>query len=457
MVPPKNELMAYSEKTKIPLLNRRKKWYTVGRKNSGGAAPLTAEVFYRIHNPNKEGSLMRRTLFSHRLFTGILCLIIAAGLSVALAGCGSSRPAGSGGEPKPGFQAPDLVPQQGEQLTQEPPKPQSPGTSGAARPAAFLQYPQDMLASLEGTGMYRYAQKKDAVIICDEVPVTGSGKVYRFIDDIRQGRDSSIEILRFFVIDQGNGAYENLTDHTVLFQEKGRPGVRSNYYYTWDGEPEPAGSDEYVPEIDQIFLSDYGFLTWQSTVDDWQMGAPVIHPVELYENYYELDALQHRYLVPIYGLEIGYPWDTYDEISPSWLFVFEDLYHYETGRSPWLDYGQEWPMPVILETLNTYFYCVTEEMILEKEDYVFYDPDRNVITSMGGRGGPDLFLRVVDFNRNGRLLAVEYVVCDPATGEPFPEAGYVLKVRLNTDGGFYYQSIEESPEVYEKGIRVSRS
>lgn len=201
--------------------------------------------------------------------------------------------------------------------------------------------------------------------------------------------------------------------------------------------------------VSDFALNEYGWITCQ--VGDFspeEGNGPVISQRELDPDWEEHKQWYDTYFTPLIPTGIGgmNMWRTPIEIAheaggetDKWLWLFEDIY----GQKAWDEFGTQWPVDVMAETLSRYLGDFPEEVLIQAAGDA-YDPATNTIHYEGGRGGGPVLIRILDGEKQGDDLVISYHYCNYLDGTPqTSEAGgpvWQLTLTLKEDGSFRYDS-----------------
>ena len=296
----------------------------------------------------------------------------------------------------------------------------------AGNQSAQVLWPQLVPQSLGESALYKEALSCPSAILYQGQPVTSREAVDRFIQSADQGERGELWLYSFWELDG------SLSCTRVHFRPDGRETwARAD---SWEG---PLEEGEANPVV-KISLTDYGYLTWQSDGSGEPFGWQVVNDRELFPDGEERLALKETYLDPLgTGMAEAFAFPQQLPGRPHW--IFEDLYSRETGRSPFDDYGTDWPGKEMAELLARYFDGLTPETALQEIRKIpGYDTAKDLLHYEGGRGGGPFLLGVSRWQEEGDTLTIFYEQRSPVTGVPYEDGQWVLTVRLMEDGSFRY-------------------
>ena len=297
-------------------------------------------------------------------------------------------------------------------------------------------------AVLTGSARYQEAlEDPAAVILWNGEPITGRTAVDAFVQAMQTGGPGELVFYRFNPGYDENGAADGtlLASRTRLTADNGRFSV-------WNGDLSDGTSAFGDPGLTgtgtDLRLTDAGYLTW-TTDDGVTDGLKALPDSLVWPDGARRRQLYKHYLEPIFytGALGTTRWDSPQELS-CWLALFEDLYRFDHGVSPFAVYGTDWPLDAMNEQLSRYFegIDVREHLGDSSRMYSAYDPASDTIHYEGGRGGGPVCLRVTGWEENGDQLTLRYESYDYYTGETEPDSQALLTVRLMEDGSFRYLS-----------------
>ncbi len=201
--------------------------------------------------------------------------------------------------------------------------------------------------------------------------------------------------------------------------------------------------------VSDFALNEYGWITCQ--VGDFspeEGNSPVISQRELDPDWEEHQQWYDTYFRPLIPTGIGgmNMWRAPVEIAheaggrtDKWIWLFEDIY----GQKAWDEFGAQWPVDVMVETLSQYFEGLSAELFIQAAGDA-YDPATNTIHYEGGRGGGPVIIRILDGEQQGDDLVISYNYCNYLDGSPHASENgstvWQLTLTLREDGGFYYRS-----------------
>lgn len=366
----------------------------------------------------------------------MLCLVFVLAL-LALAACGG---AGNGTGSSNISQVPPAPEssQEEQQLSstepdppfQQPQQPERQEREPIGSPAV-VAYPELLPEELISSPLYQQAITRPSVIVYEDEVVTDPRSVYDFLAAVEWGEDWDLYRYDF------SGSADDGSLYFIHFISTG--GVvreRGEFVWSWDSMTEEGS----LSRVGRLELNDYGYLTYQSIGDN---GFPVISDRDLYDNAEERRQMRKTYLYPIYytGIGCGYTWST-PFVDMSWLYLFEDIYNYEHEGTPWDEYGSDWPVDYMVQTLSRYFDGVTADVFISsfKPGRSPYDPETNTVHYEGGRGGAIPDARVTGWTQEGDILTIDYHRYEYYSGLPVGGESRRLTVRLLEDGTFRYLS-----------------
>ncbi|MBC8547690.1 hypothetical protein H8711_12250 [Clostridiaceae bacterium NSJ-31] len=294
-------------------------------------------------------------------------------------------------------------------------------------PADPIAHPDVLLDGMEGAALYDYAVEQGAVILCNGMATTSGSLPRAFFD----GETDQLEVVNFTRFT--SGGEEFMRAYSLRFCRTGGGDAIAYNDNELDGwQAEPTYGEE--AELAALTLNEYGFLNYAQPFESEASGLRVIHPAELSLDYAVTQALYDEYLAPLYFTALNGAWSSPSELG-SWIWIFEDIYHNENGRDPWQEFGENWLVDDMVETLSRYFDGVTAANIIA-DHRGDYDPAADTIFYEGGRGGLSPTYQVLASQQEGDVLAVLYEERDYLTGAPLPDSCRALRVRLLDDGSF---------------------
>lgn len=310
-------------------------------------------------------------------------------------------------------------------------EPSAPDREPIGNPAV-IDYPELVGEDLAASPLYRQALERPSVITYRKTEteiLTNAKPVYDFLAAVEAGKDWDLYIYDFWSYDSGDGCS---MDHFV--SDKGV--VRKSAAFDWSWE---TFTEEGWSAVGSLALNEYGYLVYGE-----ESGVQVVSDYALYDDAGERHRLKETYIDPIFytGIASSDKWASPQELG-HWLWLFEDIYSYENGSSPWDRYGSDWPVDDMVETLSRYFDGVTAQKIISsgsKPTAITYDPQTNTIHYEGGRGGAPNSVRVTGWTQEEDRLMIDYEAHFYYTGVPEENSGRTLTVRLLEDGSFRYLS-----------------
>lgn len=363
----------------------------------------------------------------------MLCLVFVLAL-LALAACGGAgngtgssnisqvppAPESSQEEQQPSSTEPDpsfQQPQQPERQEREP-----------IGSPAVIAYPEFLTDELTASPLYQEALTRPSVIVYQKEIVTDPQPVYDFLAAAEKGEDWDLYYYNFDSFGTPSVSFSH------FFSDGGKVYRRSEFEYSREEMTERTSLSYRIHEI---VLNDYGYLNYRNE------GLKVISDRDLYDDALELREMLETYLYPIYytGIGCGYTWST-PFVDMSWLYLFEDIYNYEHEGTPWDQYGSDWPVDYMIQTLSRYFDGVTADVFISsfKPGRSPYDPETNTVHYEGGRGGAIPDARVTGWTQEGDILTIDYHRYEYYSGLPVGGESRRLTVRLLEDGTFRYLS-----------------
>lgn len=362
----------------------------------------------------------------------LLSLVLSLFLVLSLAACGggggkgSSSMASGGAVVGGGQSAPESAPA-GRSDAPEEPEPSSPAVPDRdpIGGAAAVDYPELAPAELTASPVYQEALGRPSVILYNDQPLTDPRPVRDFLTAVADKKDWDLFVYSFTLYDGFAGVFL-----THFLSDGGEVVKREAYESGWESLAETEHTYRVHPSM---ALNDYGYLTYRDAYGEY--AFPVINGRALYEDGEERQRLYDTYLAPVFYVACGSDWASPQQLGRL-TWVFDSLYSRETGRSPREDFGDSWPVEVMVETLSRYFDGITADDVIGR---LPYDPQSGTVRCEGIQGGGPLCLRVTGYTREGDRLAIDYQQYDPSTGIPFEGTG-CLTVRLLEDGSFRYLS-----------------
>ena len=307
-------------------------------------------------------------------------------------------------------------------------------SSGEAAASAEIRFPELLPDAVKTSSLYKEALTRPSVILFQGQPVTSRTAADHFLKAAAEGKDSELYLYSFTTL-------EDIQDCLVVrfVSKDGKITESFASERSWDG---PVVLDNSYAVTD-ISLNSYGYLVYQGESSSEPTGYQVVNDRDLYPDAQERQKMLNTYVDPIGYTALGNRyWDSPQELT-QWVWLFEDLYRYENSKSPFDQYGYDWPVKDMLELLNRYFDGVTKEILLSDEWAQVYNADSDTIHYEGGRGGGPFCLRVTSWDKEGDLLSIHYENYDYVTGIPFEDGKCLLTVKLMDDGSFRYLSNKE--------------
>ena len=305
------------------------------------------------------------------------------------------------------------------------------GTPQQSQPdnTAHIAYPELLPEGYAGSELASLAEECNALLTTDEA-VMEADYVRQAIADFQGGKTADLNILCLY----SNGNYYGAR---FYYEENGQLTFQV-LNELWE-----SGTQEEVPShsVCDFYLTDYGYLVYQTEPHYEPTGYKLINDRDLYPNVEERDALYQTYIAPIAYTAMFRDWQSAQELNL--LFLYEDICRYE-GKDFSSPEDYIWPVPDVAATLSRYFEGITEEVVVaaakryDNDDTQCYYPEENSIHYEGGRGGGPFCLRITQWEREGSLLKIHYQRYDYITGDP--DSAYILTIEDREDGGFTYCS-----------------
>ena len=297
-------------------------------------------------------------------------------------------------------------------------------------PFSSLKLSEEPPEDYRETALYKEAVAKPSVISYNGEPVTYRNPVDDFIEAVEQKRDGELYFYNFMLSDGDDRLY-----YAHFVSDKGKVAHSTDYLYSWEDALNPS-----TYGIDKVDLTDYGYLVYEGESSSEPSSHKVISDHDLFADAQERQDLYDTYLRPIFYTALGSGgWSSLTEVG-SLIWLYEDIFNYEMGISPFNVYGTDWPVEEMVKLLNRYFDGVTQQMIINSHRVEDYDAATGTIHYEGGRGGLAPSYRITDWRQEGNILSLDYESYDFVTGIPYEDASYVLTVRLMEDGSFRYLS-----------------
>lgn len=308
---------------------------------------------------------------------------------------------------------------------------QTEGTSSGSAGGTEVLFPQLLSDEVKASPLYAEALTRPSVIIFDDQPVTSRAVVDRFLQGVEEGGDGELYLYSFITLGEERSC---LLIRLISKDGKVTESLASDR--SWDKGL--TFDNSYA--VTKIQLTEYGYLTYEGESSSEPTGYQVVNDRELFSDASQRQEMKEKYMDPIFPTALSGHWD--DPADMSLLWVFEDLYYYENGGSPFDEYGTDWPVEEIVALLSRYFDGITREVILSEEMASAYDSQTDTIHYEGGRGGGPFCLRATSWETEGDLLTLHYEHYDCATGIPYENEQSLLTIRLMEDGSFRYLSNE---------------
>ncbi|MBQ6877279.1 MAG: hypothetical protein IJO22_02630 [Oscillospiraceae bacterium] len=295
-----------------------------------------------------------------------------------------------------------------------------------------ILYPENIPEELFKSAAFAEAMERPSVILYDYEPISDCLAAVNFVEAAEKGEHSELYIYNFHNADQYNPknayCFNYICEENVIVR-------KYEDYPDWG----KAGKSSEIFYIDKAYINDFGFFTTEKSGFEPNYHQ-VISDFALYENAAEHRALKEKYIDPIFTITVSpEEFSSVSDLSSYFIWIFEDIYNYENGHDPWQEYGNNWPLSEIISLLNRYFEGVTKEMVLINRR-IEYDPETDTVFYEGGRGGVSPERRVFDFEQNGDILTLYYLLYHEESGTIYDDRYYALEIKLLDDGSFRYIS-----------------
>lgn len=347
-------------------------------------------------------------------------LVLLVLLTVFAAGC-----------EKRGSAETDLPPQE-EEAPQVPAE--TPEEPAAA--AADIRYPQFVTEAFAADPLYQEAaQDEEAVISLDRTIITSDRAVETFWQRYQAGEAAELHLYNFFsqwepqkrsLIYSGQGG-----DFTQLVQ----------------GAENGAWAEGHRYPVEEIARTDWGCLQVTGEEGHAIDYIQVRSDYDLFPNYEEYQALEERYVTPIYmNMVWSEPFENPKEIV-HWLEILTNIVHMDCDGEE--NFWTRYPGGIIsvdeaLSWINRYFDVEREDVVSTLRHFAPAGTllDENTIQYEGGLGGAYPQVLVLDYEEEGDKASLLCRLRDVVTGDVNMEEGYRITIQKLPDGGFHYLSME---------------
>lgn len=302
--------------------------------------------------------------------------------------------------------------------------------------SAEIRYPQFVTEAFAADPLYQEAaQDEEAVIALDGTIVTSDRAVTSFLERYQAGEKAELHLYRF---------YSQWEPQKRSFVYEGKGGALYQLYQ-WAEDAAWTEGQRYA--VEEIAQTDWGCFCVTGEDAGGADYVQVISDYDLFPNYEAYQALEERYVPPLYMSMIwSEPFSNPREIV-HWLEILEAIVRMDCGEGE--NFWTRYPEGIIsvdeaLSWINRYFDVEREDVVSKLRNFAPAGTllDENSIQYQGGLGGAYPQALVLDYQEEGDTASLLCRLRDAVSGDVNMEEGYRISLQKLPDGGFHYLSME---------------
>lgn len=285
---------------------------------------------------------------------------------------------------------------------------------------------------LASSALVKTALTQPCIIAYDNQPVTDRTSADAFRAAVEAKKPAQLFVYNFSSYD-GNILVRQLTTD-------GGTGTASHASLA---TPTAALSFEAPTKVSSFAFNDYGRMIVTGEGSTEPTNIIMVSGYQLYPDFTQRQELLQKYISPIANeAPINTTWDAPTQLT-NWVWTYESLfYHTNSFSTPWDVYGNNWPVPAMVQLISTYF-DIDPQMLhgaLASDMRGKYDADNDTLYYEGGRGGYSPTHMVTGRRLTGDMMEIDYYQ-ENFDGTPVPGFSHcTLTLRILPDDTFRYLS-----------------